>query len=48
MKGSVVLRSHAGRPFTDQNRRFLKKGNSGMLAKPIKPVPWEAEDFGEQ
>jgi len=35
MEGSVALRSHAGRPFRDKNRKFLKKGNSGMLAKPI-------------
>jgi hypothetical protein len=32
----MVLRSHAGRLFEDKNRKFLKKGNSGILAKPMR------------
>jgi hypothetical protein len=32
----MVLRSHAGRLFEDKNRKFLRKGNSGMPAKPIR------------
>jgi hypothetical protein len=39
MEGSLVLRNQNGRVCEDQHRKFLKKGKSGMLVKPILRFP---------